>query len=388
MDTQKNDAGDNQGAGLSDDLSNKGSMPVLPKMPRAKATTSSSSSIGAEPPADLPFVDNEVDNNKASEIEVSEEQKEKSDVLKPMPKIVPGMRGPLPSVPTKPMKVSTAKYGIGMTSKKDVVANAPGAVSDVEVKQESISRPAIMPRKPAEVFKVKEVEKPKISVPKPPLAPEKIVDKEREDLLDKMEETSGSNVSGKNLPPPTAPLAVNVDRNIRPRRLVLVVVVLLLFIVGIFFLLWYFFTKADNSTSTPQPTASSLFSPAPSDGIIPTTPIPSADVLLQTDSDSDGLTDAQEIKLGTDPFKADTDGDGYTDDQELAAGYDPLISGGKLDSDRDGLADPDETCWGTDSHNPDTDGDGYLDGQEVINGFDPLVPSPNDKLTGAARCKI
>jgi len=42
-----------------------------------------------------------------------------------------------------------------------------------------------------------------------------------------------------------------------------------------------------------------------------------------TDSDGDGLTDAEEAKLGSDPEKADTDGDGFDDDVEVLAGTDP-----------------------------------------------------------------
>jgi len=42
------------------------------------------------------------------------------------------------------------------------------------------------------------------------------------------------------------------------------------------------------------------------------------------DTDGDGLSDEEEIALGTDPFKADTDGDGYDDGEEVSAGTDPL----------------------------------------------------------------
>ncbi len=43
-----------------------------------------------------------------------------------------------------------------------------------------------------------------------------------------------------------------------------------------------------------------------------------------------------------------------------------------LDTDHDGLSDADEVKYGTDPTNPDTDGDGYLDGDEVKNGYNPL----------------
>jgi hypothetical protein len=46
--------------------------------------------------------------------------------------------------------------------------------------------------------------------------------------------------------------------------------------------------------------------------------------VLNNDRDHDGLTDVQEIKVGTNPDKADTDGDGYTDGQEYLGGSNPL----------------------------------------------------------------
>ncbi len=42
------------------------------------------------------------------------------------------------------------------------------------------------------------------------------------------------------------------------------------------------------------------------------------------DSDGDGLTDDEELRLGTDPYSVDTDGDGYNDKLEVDTGHDPL----------------------------------------------------------------
>ncbi len=50
------------------------------------------------------------------------------------------------------------------------------------------------------------------------------------------------------------------------------------------------------------------------------------------------------------------------------------------DRDQDGLSDKEEIALGTDPDNPDTDGDGYRDGVEVEGGYDPLKPAPGDKL--------
>ena len=45
---------------------------------------------------------------------------------------------------------------------------------------------------------------------------------------------------------------------------------------------------------------------------------------INNDRDHDGISDAGELKYGTDPEKTDTDGDGYTDGQEYLGGSNPL----------------------------------------------------------------
>ncbi len=81
------------------------------------------------------------------------------------------------------------------------------------------------------------------------------------------------------------------------------------------------------------------------------------------DTDGDGLTDAQEVQLGTNPNNPDTDGDGLTDGDEVNKYHtDPLIS----DTDGDGLSDGDEVLtYKTNPLKSDTDGDGISDGDEV-----------------------
>ena len=54
-----------------------------------------------------------------------------------------------------------------------------------------------------------------------------------------------------------------------------------------------------------------------------------------TDTDGDGLTDAEEDDYGTDPRNPDTDGDGMPDGYEVKAGLDPLFN----DADLAGLGD-------------------------------------------------
>ncbi|MDO8622462.1 MAG: L,D-transpeptidase family protein [bacterium] len=50
---------------------------------------------------------------------------------------------------------------------------------------------------------------------------------------------------------------------------------------------------------------------------------PGGVVHAEVDTDRDGLSDAEEQRLGTDPAVADTDGDSYTDGIEIRNGYDP-----------------------------------------------------------------
>ena len=71
------------------------------------------------------------------------------------------------------------------------------------------------------------------------------------------------------------------------------------------------------------------------------------------DSDNDGLSNKEEIELGTDPRNADTDGDGLSDYDELNKYNTDLL---KADSDGDTLNDGDELAIGLDPNNPETFG--------------------------------
>ena len=92
------------------------------------------------------------------------------------------------------------------------------------------------------------------------------------------------------------------------------------------------------------------------------------------DSDGDGLTDAEELVLGTDPHNPDTDDDSLMDGEEVKKyKTDPL----NPDTDYDGLRDGAEVYdYKTNPLERDTDQGGVADGHEVIEDFtNPLDPS-------------
>lgn len=47
--------------------------------------------------------------------------------------------------------------------------------------------------------------------------------------------------------------------------------------------------------------------------------------IYHRDLDQDGLTDAQELALGTDPLHSDPDGDGRTDLEEIQMGSEAFV---------------------------------------------------------------
>ena len=93
------------------------------------------------------------------------------------------------------------------------------------------------------------------------------------------------------------------------------------------------------------------------------------------DSDGDGLSDAQEVALGTDPFKADTDGDGIPDGIEFRLGMDPLRDDTREDLDFDGIRNIDEVLGFSSPTQPDTRArEGWAVGDDGVKGH------------GTARC--
>jgi hypothetical protein len=116
---------------------------------------------------------------------------------------------------------------------------------------------------------------------------------------------------------------------------------------GYFGYTYLFANKAATTTTT---TTAEPITPATETPSAPAVQpeVPVANV-AQFDTDKDGLSDAEEIKLGTNPNKNDTDADGLFDADEV-------------------------NVYKTDPLKSDTDGDSYLDGAEVLSGFNPNGP--------------
>jgi hypothetical protein len=119
------------------------------------------------------------------------------------------------------------------------------------------------------------------------------------------------------------------------------------------------------------------------------------------DSDYDGLGDSVEKRLQTDPLNWDTDGDGRGDGSEIATRTDPTVPDRSFrlqfadrqhlptvdDPDGDGLLDSGEAELGTSVADPDSDDDGLGDWVEMLRGSDPTTPysgGASDRTTDLA----
>ncbi|MBU3658754.1 MAG: T9SS type B sorting domain-containing protein [Flavobacteriales bacterium] len=107
----------------------------------------------------------------------------------------------------------------------------------------------------------------------------------------------------------------------------------------------------------------------------------------QQDCDADGLTNQEEVNQGTNPTNEDTDGDGVIDGTEITDVTNPLeacsfvlssqtvtpsLVWNQQDCDEDGLTNEEELNVGTNPTNADTDGDGVIDGTEITDVTNPL----------------
>ncbi len=134
-------------------------------------------------------------------------------------------------------------------------------------------------------------------------------------------------------------------RSGKKRLLIVVVVLLILAIAGT--LSWFLLSRVSTTAVTTTPTSSGATSKTTTTEkpAAPKVETKKAEVTV-VDSDGDGLSDAEELQLGTNPNLSDTDVDGLGDREEVKV-------------------------YSTDPLNPDTDGDGYLDGAEVSKGYNP-----------------
>jgi Bacterial TSP3 repeat len=90
-------------------------------------------------------------------------------------------------------------------------------------------------------------------------------------------------------------------------------------------------------------------------------------LLADFDIDGDGLTNAQEVALGTNPYTWDGNGDGVSDGADHSAGLSPTSN----DVDGDGLTNAQEIAMGTNLFLADSDRDGIPDGRDAF----PLDPT-------------
>lgn len=103
------------------------------------------------------------------------------------------------------------------------------------------------------------------------------------------------------------------------------------------------------------------------------------------DPDSDGLTNAQELQLGTNPNNSDSDADGLNDGWEVKFGFNPLgglPSEPTADPDGDSLTNLQESQAGTDPFKADTDNDTLPDAWELSFGLNPLRAVASDGSAG------
>ena len=158
-----------------------------------------------------------------------------------------------------------------------------------------------------------------------------------------------------------------------------IVPVVAILCLGVIFLFIYFGSQSQNESTYATQTAEAELAQIVGATQTAAFNMTQAVVEGERDSDGDGLTDKQELEIGTDPNNPDSDHDGLSDGEEvLRRNTDPL----NPDSDGDGLTDGAEVLeHNTDPLNPDTDNDKLNDGEEIRIGTDPRNPdTDNDGL--------
>ncbi|MBD3351210.1 MAG: hypothetical protein GF364_06965 [Candidatus Lokiarchaeota archaeon] len=113
-----------------------------------------------------------------------------------------------------------------------------------------------------------------------------------------------------------------------------------------------------------------------SDGILNVYEYYNGTDIHDSDCDDDGLLDGAEIETyHTDPWLIDTDNDQMNDTWEITNSLNPLSFDASLDADDDGLTNIEEMNLGTKPDDADTDNDGYSDNIEVKKKTNPLDPN-------------
>ncbi|MFP6879392.1 MAG: hypothetical protein VCA34_00485, partial [Roseibacillus sp.] len=101
--------------------------------------------------------------------------------------------------------------------------------------------------------------------------------------------------------------------------------------------------------------------------------VPIAALVVGTDGDNDGMSDAYEsahgLNTALDDAALDLDGDGLSNLEEHASGSHP----NNPDTDGDGLDDDAEAAAGTNPLGTDSDGDGLSDGEEISGSQNPVL---------------
>lgn len=148
-----------------------------------------------------------------------------------------------------------------------------------------------------------------------------------------------------------------------PVKIVLLVVLILVLVGGAGFGVWYFLIRSTEEVtpvavtpssvnapvvpSIPEPIVEKPITPPPSTEtpavpmVPPNLPVPEpianptptapVQALMEgADTDGDGVSDVEEVAIGTNATVADSDADGFADGSELTNGYDPTVQKGTL----------------------------------------------------------
>jgi hypothetical protein len=148
------------------------------------------------------------------------------------------------------------------------------------------------------------------------------------------------------VPPPPKPPALH-HKNHNRRTIIIAAVALIAVLVSSGVYIYFSFKPVTKITTTPTNNTAVVNKPATNQA--------RPDTGSSTNSDSNQAVSEQPTTLVS-PF--------------------PNNSQPGRDTDSDGLTDVEEILYKTSAKKPDTDSDGFLDGNEVFHGYDPNAPSP------------